>query len=810
MQSIQDKGSATTRRSAGLPSTVVGILSATPSSDLFKHGISRLIHEAGIAAPQSVRHGDSLPQVHALNCLRSIFINTTLGQHTEPYVSICLTLAGKCLTNHIWAIRNCGLMLFRALIDRLLGSADSQNWTDDLAVNSRAKVSYADLPDLLDIVYKLLTPDVNQLGSPQTALESVFPALKLIQRIPPPASERDKIRNLVLELCGSPHWHVRDMAARTYALLVPAIDRLEKSATLIPDVIFGQNYLHGRLLCVSWLLKFELLSGDKDWRALGDFKKTMQDKEAQLLLDNRCPYTRALYLDIMNMMGLHLLKLGSSATPGWQHDKSDITLMLQQPVATQKSAALNTLLPYLRDRQVARDGDDTSHNFGSADDSLASFLLWLHLEVPDTALQVLQDAVEHAELVPTPSLEAIAKHLCLFARHRENDDLQTLSSIRSLLTQVYLLLDERPTALSSALTTIDMNKTFEHAERPPPSLVESTVQLWGMLIDRDCAVEAGAIILVLEAAHSLLHILRALIEERQPFDLRIAAARSLKSMPKIWSLQSKDVPTKCRLAETHLSLSLLVYDLLNDDDEEIRGIAVDIATEALSPGTARTRQVVPLLAGQRFLAHMSKTYSHLSRFFEEVVSRVTGLDVHTSAGVAFAAASATNNALFAVEKQNLFVDPVREVILWSQALKQIPMDTMFPAHSSSSTTRMLTKWTREALALMKEKLASESGEDGVLGWTSKPDMFVFGMRLWCVVDVAFERRRKLGRRSDRLLGQMVGILDLGRKKEAHPLWLKKIEKVVMRELRWRMRNSQVGDRIRAMEDLVATGSRHAA
>ena len=762
-----------------------------------------LVKEAEVATAVGARHGDSLPQVHALNCLRAVFINTTLGQHTEPYIATCLTLAGKCLTNEIWAIRNCGLMLFRALIDRLLGSADSQNWTEDLDSAANARISYDDFPDLFDIVLRLLTTDTAQLNSAQSALESVFPALKLVQRIPPPSARRSEVKNLVLRLCGSPHWHVRDMAARTYALLTPNSDRVEDASMSVPNLSTGQNMLHGHLLCISWLLRLHRRSGDSDMESLQSQERVLHEADERLFSNCSSPYTRALYLDIMNMLGIRLLYHGSIVASNCPPSGKDMTAILQQVPAMQTPLAMNLLLAYLG---RASQSTQAIVPMQSGDDcpDLESYLLWLHSELPNTALQVLEGCIDFLEPIHVTVMRTVAKHLSLFAGYCHDCDFQQLAKTRSLLVQVYLHIKDDAIDFSPDLTFDDTRFTFASTRTPPPALVESTVQLWGIMVNRACIAEIEMAPVVISTMTELVPILRVMIEDTQPFDLRIAAARSLQHIPKIWSLRLKNHSVKEQLEAMRLDISLVVYDLLNDDDDEIREIAVEVATTILSHHIPNTQRVVPLLASQRLLVRMTTHYAYLPQFFEEAVLRTTGLKDHDSAATAFAAASASNTALFAVEKQNLFVDPVRETILWSQALKHIPLNTMFPSRSSSAVTQSLTKWTREALSLMKGKLTSESGEDGVLGWTSKPDMFVFGMRLWYVVDVAFERRRKIERRSDRLLGKMVEIFDLGKKRDVHPLWLKKMEKVIARELRHRMSISEVAMRVRGLQAVVTT------
>lgn len=253
MACIQHQASATTRRSAGLPSLITGILGADPGGSLFQKAIKDLQSEAAAAPPSVNSYGDELPQVHALNSLRAIFTSTVLGPSSEPYLVSTLSIAGRCLRSQIWAIRNCGAMLFRSLIDRLLGSTDSQNHDDDGEVKT-AHITYNDYPKLLDIVTKLLAPESDACGHVDGALESVFPALKIIQRMPPPEHEQRRIRDLVFRLCVSSHWHIRTMAARTFSKLVSKAECDTVLRDLVPLSRGDQNAVHGRLLCIDYLM----------------------------------------------------------------------------------------------------------------------------------------------------------------------------------------------------------------------------------------------------------------------------------------------------------------------------------------------------------------------------------------------------------------------------------------------------------------------------------------------------------------------------------------------------------------------------
>jgi hypothetical protein len=282
----------------------------------------------------------------------------------------------------------------------------------------------------------------------------------------------------------------------------------------------------------------------------------------------------------------------------------------------------------------------------------------------------------------------------------------------------------------------------------------------------------------------------------QSFDLRVTVGRCLATLLNLWRLQLNSEDAK-QLDGIRLKFTLLVYDLLNDDDDEIRGIATTVTSAILSNGgtSGPVKNIVPLLAGQRLISHLLKQYTHLPELLNQAVLRMTGMDREPSARTSFESAAAENTALFVVEKQNLFRDPVREAILWSQFLKHLPDIKCFPRASA----QRFAQWTKEGLALLHKKMCNHV--DGVLGWTSKPDMFVFGMRIWCATDVILTWQRRFGKRSTamgKMMLELLQILAIGRQMGVHDLWLAKIEKVLVRELREHLKGGVISSNMRAM------------
>ena len=89
--------SSTTRRSAGIPSLMTGILSAHSKSPALDDVMSRLKTLARLPIVLTTKDETNLPQVHALNCLKEIFKSSTLGKRCEGYIVDCLQIAAESL-----------------------------------------------------------------------------------------------------------------------------------------------------------------------------------------------------------------------------------------------------------------------------------------------------------------------------------------------------------------------------------------------------------------------------------------------------------------------------------------------------------------------------------------------------------------------------------------------------------------------------------------------------------------------------------------------------------------------------------------
>jgi hypothetical protein len=268
--SMQDKAGAITRRSAGIPALMASILAADPK--LFPQAMKDLITEASVEAQSTNIEESRLPQVHALNCIKEFFTTSRLNVASEAYMGQGLELAAKTLNSDIWPIRNCSLMLFKALIERLLGSSEAQDWKE-LERARTSRFSYDDYPSLVGILSDLLNPEgplkqsIESTPDSSSPLdlhgaEGVFPALQILRQARPPECNLEPIVKSIEKLFGSPHWHLRDMAARTVVSLRPVHELYNAAVTLLSAPHASHNLQHGMLLAAKYMIKKLLQDSD--------------------------------------------------------------------------------------------------------------------------------------------------------------------------------------------------------------------------------------------------------------------------------------------------------------------------------------------------------------------------------------------------------------------------------------------------------------------------------------------------------------------------------------------------------------------
>ncbi|SMY23097.1 unnamed protein product [Zymoseptoria tritici ST99CH_1A5] len=765
-----------TRRSAGLPSLLCGILIPDKSGHLLAQAFTDMEAIARQDVNSKSAEEGSLAQVHAMNCLKDILKTTRLGERTQQYIPTALQLAADSLRSEVWAVRNCGLMLFRAVIDRLLGTNEA-HLEDDVVVHKR--ISAEQHPALLDVLLGLLPKQVSTSEALSTRYEGVFPALQLLQYTQIPESRLTETRDAVADLTASPSWHVRDKAARTLAALMESDHIQEQLGILLRnDITTSHNRSHGALLTVKYMMtRLTSVSTPPTSENVRKARLDPEDTWLHLLhavtefqLAAPSYIVKAACLDVVSLM----LQLIAETIPSQDlsvfhdfnidfdvesHHTSDAAVLRQ---AWARYAARRIrygrfddqnepLGMYNKVLHLARGDTDAGCCFLEAvdwtfarecssrcDDDCGVTIGWF-------CADVLRDVT-----LRDPRLNSLAYKVLLSLKTEHGELLRTET--------VGLLIEQEAKSCFADSTT---NQT----------IVDQTLNLRALQLEE----MAGTAEATEEATFKWANQVTAAIAERG-IHTREAGATALSRIIKLWKHMSLPVWT---------DLTLAVYDLLNDDDEDVRLLAAEVVPRILSSimpsASPPGQQLEPIAASQSLLVVLHKRYSpgtdasHLTS-----IALYRGFDFqpmkNTSLSVAEQLTSLSNpdTALFAQEKQNLFLDHAREVRIWAKFLHRLPPPTWTESEMSS-----FTHWIHDGLTALS---AAELEEDGPLGWSTKQEeMFTLGLRVILGVEVLFywvSQGTRLPLRPSDLRMKVFEVVKVWEVRKVNCLWRGEMERVL--------------------------------
>jgi hypothetical protein len=229
-----------------------------------------------------------------------------------------------------------------------------------------------------------------------------------------------------------------------------------------------------------------------------------------------------------------------------------------------------------------------------------------------------------------------------------------------------------------------------------------------------------------------------------------------------------------------LEVYLVLYDMLNDDDDEIRDAAASTASWVLSHSSVSPDADVtlaPLNCSALLAKFITETYKESAILGRRVLLYLTGQEPRISGSDEnkrlvpvsdlIAEYRQGSTVLFEEEKQNLFIDDVREVEVWSRALVQLSESAY-----QGSPLDEVTSWAREGLVYLRS-LVSPGGEpDGLLGWTSKPEIFILGCRVISIASALSSKEfLAKSRDSSETRELLASLLHLGQEMSLHGHWL---------------------------------------
>ena len=295
------------RRSAGFAYSFLSLLRSEPSnctSSLLPYTINALLE----AVMKTMTSSDSWRVcVHSLNILRLILLDSCFGSDLDSYVVQCIHHALVGFQSPEWAIRNSAMMVFAAVVQRVV---DNEKSTCD-AGYGRAPTPYQ-LFQRFPGLYSLIVSELESIVGVSSTIThegehrpmeqpSLYPILLLLAKLRPPVEDDENcsssittstnvgihrllvLRKLVCACVGCSDLRVRSVTARAMEALTPhtvvasmllqvyhlccppnSLDcesfvnpmNLIYNATSINRVskIRSSNYIHGTLLVIGRLL----------------------------------------------------------------------------------------------------------------------------------------------------------------------------------------------------------------------------------------------------------------------------------------------------------------------------------------------------------------------------------------------------------------------------------------------------------------------------------------------------------------------------------------------------------------------------
>lgn len=774
LEMLRNNVTINTRRSAGLPALLCGILIADKSGSMVDSAMRDLDAISRAEVDASDAEKGSLPQVHAMNCIKDILKNTRLGEHSERYIPFSLRLATDALRSSVWAIRNCGLMLFRAVIDRLLGTSEA-HFDDSTA--SHKRISLEHYPEVLDVVFELLAPRVGSEGDTVIANEGVFPALQLLQHSRVPNNTLEKFKLAVSKLTGNSSWHVRNKAAKAFASLVEPEYAALEAAALLETPWREHNSLHGALLCTRYIIMqlgatLQRESAHVQMDSLMDDIQGVLGLSLKIFRNSKCRFIQAACVDCQSevtklLSGLSKDLFGNIAVERIQPVAELTTSVLEDPSA----ASLRQALARLAARLLAENGASLA--------DVAENILRLARFDENACSYFLQE-------VTVDGSESHAQK-------------ERLLDICSQIRQADCGADLKCTAQDLLLRLNSVRATGAESW-PNKAALLSNKETNLRLIDGDLELQAQNLSAVMES-HELTNTAiasrivawadscsRAAAD--QGIHSRDAAARSLQRVsPALWQA----LHAHPELDQSFLDLSLAVYELLNDDDEETRLLAAAVCGRILIVAGAHDSSepdIEPITASQELLQYCARRWKSSPEFFRHAFAHAFAIEVPVAEQLT--KLSHADVALFAAEKQNLYIDDAREVRVWSQVVTRLA-----PSAIERARLAALGTWVLDGLGALSTHPVRTA--------TARAEVFTLGLTVLYGAEVLLRLGSvgvPLSVRPSDLKAALIAWMTAEQKRSpagGNALWRREIERVLQDAIRLKL-----GSLNTVLEDALAS------
>lgn len=769
---IKIKAQYITRRSGGLPFLITAVLTAeiNPNMDLITKTFEKLITIAKSPAIPNSEEKMDLPQVHAFNCIKALFVETNLSNRSAYFIEPALELAIVSFSSDIWAIRNCAVMLFTALQNRLFGTAKPTKSKHSVSTTS-AKIFFNKYKSIRGTLLTMLVSYVENIDKTSSQVQTVFPVLSLLSRLESTVGYTglEDFKPLIIACLGSKIWKVREMAARVIPPLLRDQDTIKFLEELInSSSLADQNKLHGVFLAGLNIVisRYELFQEQERLRMAGitenseisnckisqnnwiapEFISFIFSRFDEFVIYNPSAETATGYIRILKEIYSSFLTEESEKTIPefetiliprckqlWNNQKTD-GLSSSRRVLESEMAEIILIYAF------------SPKNQQNIDESLILVKdMILSIENYEVQLMALEFLDTHVEFLTGGNSEVILKGLWDIFDSRVWD--QVRGPAARLFSKIFSKFSKSSSSLSFRqdvvkywdvlFNSISSKNTEEINESCLEALGIFTGQLFNSS-EKDASLKVS----------QWIKLISQFSDENEAYPSREAALNSLLSF-----LSTASHPTGKNILETtppsNYQLTLYIdaifqlFSFLSDDDEDIRITAAEyvsrmlelrfLATSAYCEKKLLFNFLVDEFPSQfekKFAEQSDVVCNHISNSLFEYIT-----EDGTQAIDLLKKALTVDDTLFIYEKQNLFRDEVIKYEQVGKAFKLLKKLRQGRLVCSDETIQKIENWVTASVPALEDSLKSLGGDKNILQWAKDPKVVQEGSRICVVADI---------------------------------------------------------------------------
>ncbi|CAG8489964.1 6184_t:CDS:10 [Paraglomus occultum] len=759
IKTIHSNKVSITRRSGGLPLCILAVVSNEPSNHrvILPWTIKTLLSIATMPHYPTSDEALDLPQVHAFNSLRTIFMDARLATEVLTFVADGIMLSIRGFASHSWAIRNCSVMLFSTLVQRVFGTKkvkDEQHSINKLTGReffSRFPKLHPFLMNELRIAVEQLVKDDKETSQIHPGL---YPVLTLLSRLYPSLMESahsvlslSTFVPLVIECCKSRIQKTREMAARALTPLISSDHLLQTCSDILYACnLSNQNALHGRLAQIRQLFRGHLKTGVASYETaklfLTEIPRVFVDKLDIATRVNECAVTRHLFLEII----YEFVFDDSWITFGIieHHRKEYITLM------NEKSSNLRSIVFDLCRSEISSD-NGSSISYHLVRETMAKIIVNYILSHEtftrdnwNTIVELLADKdyevrgcvlsqlIQKIKMVNQFNYTILQKKLVRMICDGE-PSMDCLQRAVELLT---LLDPEQPIPSASCESDVGIQDFWRtivesYMERMNSLLVtESMLPLLGAVLSQTWMQESS---MEVKSQYFTKWVEYANKYSQADMNLRLRES-TMQSLHFFSRFLFKDRKTYAERITPHVMILYeIIIRLVQDDDINIRESAATLISKSME-------LKVPVdyeKAREMCYEYLTKQYSRSLYFYASFLKILTAEQKPDNI---LANAMSPQRTLFAVENPNIFKEDLIDVQLSFRCLCDATADAdmlQIPDVICNDIPLFAIEQLKGAISILKN-----ANNQGPLGLTSRSDVFLVTYRTILMVILGLRMANK--------------------------------------------------------------------